>query len=86
MPKKGFTGHKHTERSKRLISKAIKGMKHSPEAIEKQRLGNIGQKRTQQTRDNISRAMTGRKLTEETRKRMSVAQRKRLHSGNSEKS
>jgi hypothetical protein len=41
-----------------------KGFKHSDKSIHKIRMSNKGKKRTQQTRDRISRAMTGRILSE----------------------
>lgn len=61
----------------RAHSEFMTGRKLSPEHIEKIVIANLGAKRTDATRLNISKALTGRKLSDEARRNMSLAHKGR---------
>ncbi len=73
---------KLSDEQKKKISDSLKGKKHSPERIEKTRLGNLGKKRTIEHRkwmsENSPKTNLGKKASDETRKKQSLAQKGRV--------
>ena len=85
----GTFGYRHTEEAKKKMSELKKGMKLSPEQIERLRRGNIGRKLSEEHKkilvEAVKKANTGRKLTEEHKKRLAEYNRGRKHSEESKK-
>lgn len=79
-------GHKQSAETRAKMSasqlgnQVNKGRKWSSEAIEKRRLANIGQKRSEEGRKNISESLKGRIVSLETREKMRLAKLGRKHS------
>lgn len=75
-----FYGKKHSEEARKKISIGhigiLKGVSRPQHVKEKCRLGNLGKKRSLETRARISNAGRGRIVSEETRRRMALS-----HSG-----
>lgn len=53
-------GKKDTLEARRIRSERMKGQKQPPELVEKRRIANTGKRRTQQSRDNISKGRIGK--------------------------
>lgn len=76
-------GHKMPPKSKEYCeaaSKRMKGIKKSPEHIEKMRIANIGKIISKEHREAISIATKGKKRSEETKKKMSESFKGRVFS------
>lgn len=58
-----FKGRKHTEEAKAAIGAAKRGVKQSPEHIEKKRLARIGKKHSDETKRRMSDAQKARFAT-----------------------
>jgi len=85
-----WTGKKHTEKTKKKMSKSATGRKHTKETKKKlseakkgENHPNFGKSLSEETRKKISEAnkgkpgsWTGKKHTEETKKKMSIARKK----------
>jgi len=71
----GITGLKHSEQSKQLISKKLKGKshKHTPESIEKIRQANTGVVFSEERKDKLRRKAFGRKMPAHVREILSEA-------------
>ncbi len=65
-------GVKHTEETKRKISKAHSGKKLSEDHIEKLRVASTGRLHTDEAKEKISEGLQGHVVTEETRQRISA--------------
>lgn len=57
-----FFGKKHTEEAKLKTGAASKGRKQSPESIERTRMANLGAKRSETARKNMSKAARNKNL------------------------
>ena len=68
-------GKKRTKETKRKISEAHKGKKHTEEHVKKIAEKNCGKKRTKETKRKMSEAHKGFSHTEESKKKMREAQR-----------
>lgn len=81
--REGGEGGALSEESQRKQAEKLKGRKQPEEMIKKRALSNTGKKRTQETKDKISKALKGNsacgrpghKETEETRKKISEAKK-----------
>lgn len=76
-------GHKMPPKSKEYreaASKRMKGVKKSPEHVEKMRLVNTGKVISQQTKDKISKALKGRVFSDEHIKNMGISCKGRVFS------
>jgi len=65
--------HLENARIASMISRQLNPVKFSQETIEKRRLSNIGQKRTEEQRERISKALIGKKRTKEQNIRNGVS-------------
>jgi group I intron endonuclease len=73
------------EETRKRMSLAQLGKKHTEESKEKMRLNNLGKKLTQETKDKIGAAHKGKKTGAETKKKMSLAQIGKKHSAETRK-
>jgi len=78
MNKAHFKGHKHSLKTKEMMSKAALGRKRSPESVEKTRQAHLGLKHSPEAKEKQSKANLGRTHTSEARENMSKAQKGRL--------
>ena len=79
----GFTGHKHSEKTRKKISEAGKGREVSEETREKIRQSHLGRKCTEEQRKHMSDAKKGenhpnwgKHRSEETKKKISQSRKK----------
>ena len=70
-------GIPHSEETKRKMSQSSPRRKLTPEQIEKNRQLHLGRKRSEVTRAKLRAAWAGRVISEQARKNMSIAQKKR---------
>ncbi len=68
---------KHSEETKKKISKALKGKKHSEETKRKMSESHSGKKHTEESKKKMSEAKKGMKHSEETKRKMSEVQKGR---------
>lgn len=69
----GFTGRKHSEASKLLISQRGMGKIASPETRDKLRRANTGKIRSEEARRNMSLARKGKKLSKEHKAKIGLS-------------
>ena len=70
-------GAKHSEESKRKVSKALKGKKHSEETKRKMSESHSGMKHSEESKKKMSEAKKGMKHSEETKRKMSEVRKGR---------
>ncbi len=72
-----MSGIKHSEETRKKMSRSKMGKKLTEEAKEKVRKAKMGNNPSEETREKMSRAKIGKKLTEETRRKVSEASGKK---------
>ena len=82
-------GKKHTDESKKKMSKAQKGKKHTEETKKKISDNHakawLGRKHTKETKKKISEGNKNKKISDETKKRISKAQKGKKHTEETKK-